>query len=1073
MTSVLSHRPPWFQLGLFFAAYVLGCGFAQSLAITPGTGISIWPPSGLFIATLILASKSSWPWWIVAGGFGELVSTVIWFHTPWPAAILIYGGNALEAVVGAWLISRYLERPTQLETLRDVLVFVVLGAGIAPIVSATIGGAALAWFGVLSQNFATAWPLWWIGDATGVLIVAPLALTLFHGWHLSDRFTAAQLAEAGVVGLIFLGVAALSLSGYLPFAYIIMPPLLWASVRFEFKGAAITLALLALITAIFTMSGASQFVGDAESQKHKQVMLHLFLAISAFSALIVAAISRQHQRALQTLRESVETLRDRERELSQLIDMVPVHIRRLTPEGKPTFFNKRLLDFFGLTDVGQLDKPDMTRLAAAIKTLVHPEDSDVLLDTVRRSFANGEPYSMKYRMRRADGCYRWVDGRAEPVRDEDGAITHWLVISIDIEDQTRAEEKLRQSEHRLQELVDTVPAMIWSMSRDGKPTYVNKRFTDVTGASLEDVRTPAGKPSLRLSHPDDVEAAAQAISNAIATEQPYILRHRQLRRDGSYRWTETRVEPLRGDSGDIAQWYGVSVDIHDLITSQEALRESEQKLQQLIDAVPAMIWTTTPEGKPTYLNKRYIDVTGATLEDFSEPRGTPAFPQNVIHPDDREMRARVRTEAFATGTAYFVHYRHIRRDGSYRWTETRAEPLRDDAGSIVAWYAVSVDIHDLVMAQEALKERERFLWQLVETLPAMIDCAAPNGEPVYRSQQLREFLGYQLEDLDGVAKTRLNATLEGGVHPDDVADVKENYARSLATGEPYARRHRLRRFDGEYRWVETRAAPMRAADGGIVQWNVICLDIEGEVRAQEALRFAQDGLARATQAASLAELSASIAHEVNQPLAAIVANSHACYRWLSAEPVNVDRAKTTAGRIIRDANSAAEVVSRIRALFRQSPKQRRSMALSGAIAEAHSLVVDEAARRRIRIDMDVATGLPLVEFDRVQIQQVLINLIRNGMEAMDLAADNRVLGVRVRRVGDEIQTEIRDHGHGIEFPERMFEPFFTTKDQGMGMGLAISRSIIESHGGRLWAENNEPGGATFIFTLPVTSKAAP
>lgn len=1072
MTSVLSHRPPWFQLGCFFVAYVLGCGFAQSLALTPGTGISIWPPSGLFIATLILASKPSWPWWIVAGGLAEMLSTLIWFHTPWSAALLIYAGNALEAVVGAWLISRYLERPAQLETLRDVLVFVVLGAGIAPIVSATIGSAALDWFGVLSQNFATAWPLWWIGDATGVLIVAPLALAMLQGWTFDTRFTAARLAEAGVAGLILLGVAALSLGGYLPFAYIIMPPLLWASVRFEFKGAAITLALLALITAIFTMSGASQFAGDAETQTHKQVMLHLFLAISAFSALIVAAISRQHQLALQTLRASVETLRDRERELSHLIDMVPVQIRRLTPEGKPTFFNKRLLDFFGLSSIDQLDKPDLPRLAAAITTLVHPEDADELLDTVRRSLAKGEPYSMKYRMLRADGAYRWVDGRAEPVRGEDGVITQWLVISIDIEDQRRAEENLRQSERRLQQLVDTVPAMIWSMAGDGEPTYVNKRFTDVTGASLEDVRTPKGKPSLRLMHPEDAEAAAQAIANAIATEQPYVLRHRQLRRDGAYHWTETRVEPLRGDDGDIAQWYGVSVDIHDLITSQEALQQSEQKLQQLIDAVPAMIWTTTPEGVPTYLNKRYIDVTGATLEDFSAPRGSPAFPQNVIHPDDREMRARVRTEAFATGTAYFVHYRHIRRDGSYRWTETRAEPLHDDNGIIVAWYAVSVDIHDLVMAQEALRERERSLWQLVETLPAMIDCAAPDGEPVYRSQQLREFLGYPLEELDG-AVSRLGATLDAGVHPDDLAGVKENYGHSLITGEPYARRHRLRRFDGEYRWVETRAAPMRGAEGEIVQWNVICLDIEGEVRAQEALRLAQDGLARASQAASLAELSASIAHEVNQPLAAIVANSHACYRWLSAEPVNVDRAKTTAERIIRDANSAADVVSRIRALFKQSPKQRRSMTLPGAIAEAHSLVADEAVRRRIRIDMDIEKGLPLVEFDRVQIQQVLINLIRNGMEAMDLASDNRVLGVRVRRMGDEIQTEIRDHGHGIEFPERMFEPFFTTKDQGMGMGLAISRSIIESHGGRLWAENNEPSGAAFIFTLPVTSKAAP
>ncbi len=178
----------------------------------------------------------------------------------------------------------------------------------------------------------------------------------------------------------------------------------------------------------------------------------------------------------------------------------------------------------------------------------------------------------------------------------------------------------------------------------------------------------------------------------------------------------------------------------------------------------------------------------------------------------------------------------------------------------------------------------------------------------------------------------MDGTLDAGVHPDDVAGVKERYAHSLATGDPYARRHRLRRFDGEYRWVETRAEAMRNAEGTIVQWNVMCLDIDGEVRAQEALRLSQERLARASQAASLAELSASIAHEVNQPLAAVVANSHACQRWLAAEPPNIDRAHRTVERIIRDANAAADVVSRIRALFKPSVDSRISTTLASIIA---------------------------------------------------------------------------------------------------------------------------------------------
>ncbi|WP_026622317.1 PAS domain S-box-containing protein (plasmid) [Ensifer sp. WSM1721] len=1068
MTRVWSYRPQLLHLGLFFAAYVLGCGFAQALAIVPGTGISIWPPSGLFIATLILAPKQSWPWWVLVGCLGELFGNALWFHSPLPAAVLIYAGNALEAMVGAWLVNRTLGRPVRLETLREVLVFVVLGAGAAPVVSATVGSATLAWFGILSQTFLGAWPLWWIGDATGVLIVAPLALVVIQNWNGKAELSAARWIEACAVGLILLGVAALSLGGYLPFAYIIMPPLLWAAVRFEFKGAAVTLALLALITAIFTISGASQFAGNAENQRHNQIMLQLFLAISAFSALVVAAISRQHQLALLTLRQSVGALRDRERELSQIVDMVPVHIRRLTPEGEPTFFNKRLVDFFGF-DLQQLNRPGTSQLVANIETLVHPDDAPGLLQAVRHAVATGEPYSMKYRMRRADGVYRWVDGRAEPLRDEGGKILQWYAISIDIDDEVRAQEALRDRERELSQLVDALPVHIWSWTPAGELAYVNKRSLEDLGlskANFEDTVRVAQK----LVHPEDAPEVLRASANCLKTGDAFMMRYRRRWKDGNYRWIEARAQPLRDQDGAIVHWYQVSIDIDDQVQAEEGLKSSKRQLEQMIDAMPFNILSFTASGKMTYTSKRYLEDVGSPTADIKD---FDALARYVAHPDDFPTMFQRASDGFATGQPFVNRFRRRNKQGVYRWIEARAQPLRDADGTIVQWYVASIDIEDEMRAQAALRERERFLWQLVETLPAMIDCAAPNGEPVYRSQQLREFLGYELEELDGKAKSRLNGTLDAGVHPDDVAGVKEQYAHCLATGEPYLRKHRLRRFDGEYIWVETRAAPMRKDDGTIVQWNVICLDIDGEVRMQEELRLAQERLARASQAASLAELSASIAHEVNQPLAAIVANSHACYRWLSAEPVNVGRAKITTERVIRDANSAAEVVGRIRALFKQSVENRISLSLSGVIAEACNLVAGEALRRRIRINIDVEGRLPPITVDRIQIQQVLVNVIRNGMEAMETVAGEKALDVRAHRVGSEVQTEIGDRGNGIEFPDQIFEPFFTTKENGMGMGLAICRSIVEAHGGRLWAEKNEPHGARFIFTLPIVGKAAP
>ncbi len=929
MMSVWSCRPSFLHLGLFFLAYVLGCGFADALAIVPGITVAIWPPAGVFIATLILTSKYTWPWWIVSGCLAEMFAQFVWYHSPLAAGLLIYGGNALCAVVGALLVNWACGRPLRLETLSEVLAFVGLGAGIAPLVSATVGSAALAWFGVKSQTFTSVWPLFWIGDATGILLVGPLALVVIQQWHRRTTLPAQKWAEATLLALIFLGLAALSLStDYLASAYVIMPPLLWAAVRFEFKGVAVALTLLALITAALTISGDSHFVGDAETQREKQVMLQLFLAISAFSALIVAAISRQNQQALVSLRE-------REQELSQLVDMVPVHIRRMTPEGEPIFFNKRLLDFFGLDDLNAFDKPGGSRLSTIIQSLVHPEDAAALLATARHSFATGEAFAMKYRMKRADGAYRWVDGRGEPLRDQRGQIVQWYVISIDIDDEMRAQEALRRSERQLQQLIDAVPTLIWCMTPDGVPCYLNKRAVDVTGLTLSDMISSDGQPSMAVIHPDEREQMRQLFKRTVTAGKPLVAKYRQRRADGTWRWVESRAEPLRAENGAIIQWYGVSIDIDDLVNIQEALRAQERELSQLIDMVPSLLWRLTPTGEPTFFSKRLIEFCGSDVTAF-----------------------------------------------------------------------------------------------------------APSGE------------------------NRLASAMTTLFHPDDIPRLEDSLRHSLQTGESFSLNYRMRRFDGVYRWMSGRAEPLKDDQGRIVQWFGLSQDIEDQVRVEEELRLARERLTRASQAASLAELSAAIAHEVSQPLAAIVANSHACQRWLAATPPNIDRGRKLMDRIIHNANSAADVVTRIRALFRHSTGTRISASLPDVIAEARVLMVEEAARRAMRLEFEVSADLPEITLDPVQIQQVLVNLFRNGMDAMQSIEGEKVLMISVRRAGDDLQVDVSDNGHGIEHVEKVFDPFFTTKEHGMGMGLAISRSIVEAHGGRLWASNNATVGATLSFTLP-------
>lgn len=703
---------------------------------------------------------------------------------------------------------------------------------------------------------------------------------------------------------------------------------------------------------------------------------------------------------------------------------------------------------------------------------VHPHDRATVEQARARAFFHGIPQVSSYRKLQADGSYRWVEFRVEPKYG----------TSVDIDPAVARQDERWTTASSLGETGEAVRAALaienlyggaWAMDASGQFTYATPTAQTSIAMVLEDLNLLLdGRPFIeggrqgwqRGVHPEDSEEAGETLRHALRTGEHWNFEYRVLRANGAYVWHRAAARPTRDGQGRITGWYGVTVDIDAYKRTEAALRERERQLQQLIDTVPALIWSATAEGRPVYVNKPFTEVTGATLDEMIGPDGLPSL--SVIHADDREAARRAILHSFATGESYFVRYRQARADGGYRWTETRAEPLRDEAGVILRWYGVSSDIHDLVTTQDALREQERFLRQLVETLPAMIDCATPDGEPIFRSQRLRDFLGYDLDELDGTGKSRLAGTLDAGVHPDELAGVKEKYAHSLATGEPYARRHRLRRFDGEYRWVETRAAPMRDAEGTIVQWNIVCLDIDGEVRAQEKLLSAQESLARASQAASLAELSASIAHEVNQPLSAVMSSSDACRRWLMAEPPNIERAQKTLERIIVSAHSASDVVTRVRALFKRAEDKRDCVTLGRVISEAGDLLAEEAMRRGVRIDIDGTDAVLGAAFDRVQIQQVVINLMRNGMDAMADIADDRVLELRVRRADGMMRIEVSDRGAGIEFPDKIFEPFFSTKEQGMGMGLAICRSIVEAHGGQLWAERNEPRGTRFIFTLP-------
>src|SRR5262245_50166861 len=360
---------------------------------------------------------------------------------------------------------------------------------------------------------------------------------------------------------------------------------------------------------------------------------------------------------------------------------------------------------------------------------------------------------------------------------------------------------------------------------------------------------------------------------------------------------------------------------------------------------------------------------------------------------------------------------------------------------------------------QALKDQLRLV---IDTIPGLVWSALPDGSAEFLNQRWLEYTGLTLkEGLDWGGKV--------AVHPEDLARFMDEWRVALAEGKPLETEARLRRADGEYRWLLIRAVPLRDETGKIVKWYGTSADVKDRKRAEEALSKAQAELAHVTRVTTMGELAASIAHEVNQPLSAIVNNGSACLRWLNGAEPDLDEAREAARRVVRDGNRAGEVITRIRALLRKTDTEKARLDISQTIQEVVRLTRNEAARKGVAIRMELAAELPPVLGDRVQLQQVILNLVMNGIEAMaSVTGRPRELLICSRQhESDKALIAVRDSGVGLDGQdfEKIFDAFYTTKSQGLGMGLAISRSIVEDHGGQLWAVPNEGPGATFQFTL--------
>lgn len=494
---------------------------------------------------------------------------------------------------------------------------------------------------------------------------------------------------------------------------------------------------------------------------------------------------------------------------------------------------------------------------------------------------------------------------------------------------------------------------------------------------------------------------------------------------------------------------------------EDALRMSELRLRLLVDTIPGLIVILSPDGAVEQVNRQVLDYFGRPLEVLRR-WGT----GDAVHADDLPRTIAAWTQAVASGVPFENEHRLRRADGAYRWFQARALPLRDSDGRIVRWYMLITDIDDRKRAEDALRAREHDLRSIIDTMPGYVATMSAAGDIQLVNKPILDYTGRSVEELQDWANTDT-------VHPDDLAHVIAAWKDAIETATLLEYEHRLRRADGAYRWFHLRGLPLRDEAGAILRWYVLLNDIDDRRNAEEALRRTQARLSRAAQVATVGELAASIAHEVNQPLSAVVANGHACLRWLSATPPNLEKALEAADRIVRDGKDAGEVVRRVRSLFKRAAVEQVAVDVNEVIAQMLRILDGERVRDII-VETDLEGDLPPVWGDRVQLQQLVLNLLQNGLEAMESVLGRpRRLTIRSTRQADGLaRIEIRDCGVGLKDPATVFEPFFTTKVNGLGMGLAICRSIVEAHGGQLWAVSDGAHGTTFCVTLPLQPRIA-
>jgi PAS domain S-box-containing protein len=704
----------------------------------------------------------------------------------------------------------------------------------------------------------------------------------------------------------------------------------------------------------------------------------------------------------------------------------------------------------------------------------HPEDRADVRAVIVRATREHSDFEHEYRLLLPDGKVKHVHALARAAINGAGHL-EFVGAVTDITVAKEAEQKLRRSEAYLAEAQRLSHTSSWAWDvRRRDFIYRSAEFFRLFGFDPEE-NVSAQAIQDRIP-PEDLELQTEVIRRAVKQKDGEIeFDFRIALPDGSVKRVHSLTHPVLDSDGDVCELIGTHVDVTEQYVAREKLEQaleeikrSEDRLRLVIDTIPALVWRTSADGAAEFFNQRCLDYNGLSMDQSLGWGWT-----SSVHPDDVDRFLETWSTMRLSGQPGEAEGRLRHFDGTYRWFLFRMQPLRDEHRNIRMWYGSATDIEDRKRTEVALRESEQRFRDYAETASDWLWETGPDHRVTQLSEHTRNS-GIQPASVLGRLRWELATSSDAEV------EKWREHSAALDAHLPFRDLvYRTQSSMGAPIYVRTSGKPFFDAAGKFLGYRGVSTDLTAVIRAdqaEQALRKAQAELAHVTRVTTLGELTASIAHEINQPLAALIANAEACLSWLGRSPPNLAAARRSVEWIVDDANRASEVIRRVRALARKTDIEKVLLDLNELVREAMALVQRELAKNEVSLRMELAPRLPSIYGDRVQLQQVIINLVMNGIEAMQ-SVNERPRRLAIRSGQDDlgrVYLTVADTGTGISEAdaERIFTPFFTTKSSGMGMGLAICRSIVEAHAGRLSVVPNEESGATFQFVLPLHQEDA-